>query len=86
MCNKKTLRSDIRKCKAICKALKFHRYADAFSSAKLKSDIWVWSTEEVNKALHTNIKYDAENGSNYGCKLAKSLCKQLKDKLEEMGE
>lgn len=83
MCNKKTLRSDIRKCKAICKALKCNRYGDAFSQAKLKSDIWALPTDEVNQRLHDNIQYDAENSTNYGCILAKSLCKQLKNKLGE---
>lgn len=86
MCNKKTLRSDIRKCKAICKALKFHDYGTAFECVKLKSDIWALPTKEVNDRLHYNIYYDACNGTDYGCKLANNLREQLEDKLKEMEE
>ena len=64
MCNKKTLKEDIRKCKAICKALKFGDYHSAFVSAKLHSDLWALPTEEVNERLFKNIRYDAENGTN----------------------
>lgn len=81
MTNKKTLQSDIRKCRAICKALGKYDYHNAFVNAKLNSDIWVLPTEEVNKQLHTNIKYDAENGTDFGCQLARNLCKQLQGEL-----
>lgn len=83
MCNKKTLRSDIRKCKAICRALKFGDYHMAFSNAKLKSDIWILPIEEVNERLFKNIRYDAENGTNFGCVLARNLCQDLKEQKGE---
>lgn len=85
MTNKKTLQTDIRKCRSICKALGKYDYYTAFINAKLTSDIWVIPIEEVNEKLHKNIQYDAENGTNFGCQLAKSLCKQLQGELAQMG-
>lgn len=85
MCNKKTIQNDIRKCKAICKALKFGDYHSAFVNAKLHSDLWILPTEEVNERLFKNIRYDAENGTDFGCRLARSLCEQLQGELAKMG-
>lgn len=53
---------------------------------ELKADVWVAPLEDVNHQLWTNCAYDSENGTDYGCILAKQLIKSLESLLEEKGD
>ena len=53
---------------------------------ELKADVWVAPLDEVNHQLWTNCAYDSENGTDYGCQLAKQLIKSLESLLEEKGD